>query len=393
MITSEFASHNIFEKLNLLEGRVHSPEIAEKIDLETVDFLKASCSYIRSQIDKSLTVLINGAELTAISTELENSLNQINEFIGDNNAGHITNATNYLYSAISRAKGFPIPTEGNFSFSALVNDFKLLVEQKTKEISKSISEINSSLDSIGGSIKAKETELDKISKTIIEKQTLVDALSGGFQTSFDQIKSVESTKFEDLRLRLQTSIDQKVKDIDEATKLLIDRLAVKEGEAKKLVNVIGNIGASGNYQQIADSHKKAANVWRWVAVGFMSILSGILITTIWLASVDTFNWQLVLLRILSALVLSYPATYASRESSKHRKLENINRKAELELASINPFIENLDDQKKQVIKEKLAEKYFGNKDVSEDKSDGKSDDEVPLGVLERIVKLVNELKK
>ena len=118
----------------------------------------------------------------------------------------------------------------------------------------------------------------------------------------------------------------------------------------------------------------------------MLALSGLLIYTIWDISGDTFDWTKSLVRILAAAALSYPATYAARESSKHRKLENLNRKAELELAAINPFIELLPEQKKQEIKEKLVEKYFGNNQNIISDLDEKGDENISIGTIERIVK-------
>ncbi|MCG8483568.1 MAG: hypothetical protein MJA31_09695, partial [Clostridia bacterium] len=78
--------------------------------------------------------------------------------------------------------------------------------------------------------------------------------------------------------------------------------------------------------------------------------------------------------------------YAARESNKHRKLETKNRTAELELSSINPFIEILDEDKKQSIKEKLVDKYFGN-NQSHDISEGK-EEEVSIVGFEKILKAV-----
>lgn len=393
MKISEFKEHPIFEKLGLLESTVANKDNADKIDLETLDFFKASCSYIRTQLDKALTSLVNTADLSAMSSEIEAAIGQINTYIGNENTGHLTNASNNLFSAISKARNFPIPNhEGGFSYSKVINDFKSLVDQKIDALASSIVEKEEELESLKTELEEKEKELNKISKTIIEKQTIVDGLNTTFQSNFDQIKTTESVKFEEVRNGFQKQIETELKKIDTETNELIDRLDTKETEAKKLVNVIGNIGATGNYQRIAEAHKKAADNWRNIAIGFMTVLSVILLVTIWKIDGSTFNWQISLIRILSALVLTYPATYAARESAKHRKLENLNRKAELELASINPFIEILDDKKKQEIKEKLVEKYFGNNEGYID-SEKEKTDEVSMTIIERLAKLINDIKK
>ena len=126
----------------------------------------------------------------------------------------------------------------------------------------------------------------------------------------------------------------------------------------------------------------------------MIALSGILIYTIWDISGDNFDWTKSLIRILAAAALSYPATYAARESSKHRKLEVLNRKAELELTAINPFIELLPEAKKEAIKEKLVEKYFGNSGNLLNELDDKKEEDVSVSSIERIIKtLIPFIKK
>lgn len=172
----------------------------------------------------------------------------------------------------------------------------------------------------------------------------------------------------------------------------MEELEGKLVEAKKIVNVVGNVGVTGNFQQIANEHKKTADAWRIVAIGFMSILSGLLIYTIWdISHGQTFDWIKSLIRIGAAAALSYPATYASRESSKHRNLEFFNRRNELELASIEPFIELLSDDKKQDIKEKLVEKYFGKNNLPNERSD--VEDDVPVSVVEKIIQSILPIVK
>ena len=144
------------------------------------------------------------------------------------------------------------------------------------------------------------------------------------------------------------------------------------------------MGITGNYQNVADQQKSVANFWRWTALGFMAIMSGLLIWSIIELSSGEFNLYRSLVRILAAAVLTYPAIYASRESAKHRSLEIKNRNLELELASIRPFIELLPEEKKQKIREELAAKYFGNhSNLAEDK---KRDEDVSINGLEKILK-------
>ena len=175
-------------------------------------------------------------------------------------------------------------------------------------------------------------------------------------------------------------------DLEKQSADVIKNLQTKLAEAKELVNIVGNVGVTGNYQKIANQHKESANFFRWVALGFMIVMSGLLIFSIIELSSTDFNLYKSLVRILAAAVLTYPAVYASRESTRHRNLETQNRNLELELASIGPFIELLPEAKKETIKEELVKKYFGQQ--ASIASDKKDDDDVSVNGLEKILKTI-----
>ena len=87
--------------------------------------------------------------------------------------------------------------------------------------------------------------------------------------------------------------------------------------------------------------------------------------TIFISTKNGFDWKLSLFRIGAALVLAIPATYAASESSKHRVAEYRNRQAELELASIDPFLEKMPDEIKNDLKAKLTDRLFGCVNINE----------------------------
>ncbi|CAN0605027.1 unnamed protein product, partial [Ectocarpus sp. 12 AP-2014] len=186
----------------------------------------------------------------------------------------------------------------------------------------------------------------RLLKLIEGKETEIQNLNSTFQTNFNNIKSEHNQSFENDKKTFRSEIDKSKElfrkeidslksGIDTDTTQLVKDLETKLEEAKKIVNVIGNVGVTGNYQIIANEHKDSANFWRWVAIGFMSVFSGLLIWTLIDLSADGFDWTKSLIRLIAAAALSYPATYAAKESTKHRKLETLNRTAELELASVD----------------------------------------------------------
>ena len=114
---------------------------------------------------------------------------------------------------------------------------------------------------------------------------------------------------------------------------------------------------------------------------------GAISLTIFVSVENGFDWKLAIFRLMAALVLIIPATYAAKESSRHRALENHNRRAELELASLDPYLEKLPEDKRNEIKENLTVKFFGLDDGA-----SQSDEPVTYNSLLELIKMAIKSK-
>lgn len=410
MTSSEFENHPVFEKLEQIIIRISEKKVREKIELEKLNFYDSSCKYIKDRIKLTIPVLVPIAELNTISLELENGFAQINAFIGNNNIGHLNNADANINSAMTRIRNLPIPfSKSDFNFTKVISNFEEIVTAKQKQIETENNALKGELESIKLDLVAKQNEIKQVSDLLVAKTNEINNLTSTFQTDHNNIKSTANQNYDADRKTFRSEIttdrntfqseitkdreifrkefDDRILLINNDTSGLVSDINTKLDEAKKLVNVIGNVGITGNYQLIASYHKSSANTWRYIAIFFMTVLSALLIYTIWDIKGANYDWTKSLIRVIAAAALSYPATYAARESSKHRKWETLNRRLELELASIGPFIEILPEDKKQEIKAKLVEKYFGNNNAETEKED-KIDDELSIGGFEKILKAI-----
>ncbi|RRO11751.1 hypothetical protein [Flavobacteriaceae bacterium 14752] len=404
MKSENFENHVLFDKLNALEELLSDQKSEEKIDLENLSYYQTVYSYINQRVKLTIPDLVLKAEFDNLSNEINAGITQINQFLGNNNNGHLTNATNNFNTALSRAKNLPIPvSKADFNFSKKIANFENTAKKKYASLEKEKEDLKKEIDAFRKDLTNKETEIQRLLKLIEGKEAEIQNLNSTFQTNFNNIKSEQKQSFENDKKTYRSEIDKSKelfrKEIDELksgidtdSSKLVEDLEAKLEEAKKIVNVIGNVGVTGNYQIIANEHKQSANFWRWVAIGFMAVFSGLLIWTLIDLSADGFDWTKSLIRLIAAAALSYPATYAAKESTKHRKLETLNRTAELELASVDTFIEMLDLPKKQAIKEKLVDKYFGN-DRSGILGNDKENEELSVSGLERIIKSLSNFGK
>jgi hypothetical protein len=408
MSPENFNSHSVFEKLNQLQD-ILTKNDADIIGIENYTFFGTVHQYIIDKLRITIPLLVQDSELLNIANEIESGTNQINTFLGNKNTGHILNAVNNFHSALSRVRNLPfVISKNDFNFSKAISNFQSTIESAYQKLEDNNKKIQAELLKTQQDLSNQNTKLQDFERQLIAKETEIQNVLATYNTEFESIKVNNSNIFEaeQKRFNEEISLDRKSfkeqlntdkeannkifenqkTELKEASDLVINNLNTKLEEANKIVNIVGNVGVTGNYQKIANQNNKSANFFRWVALGFMILMSILLIWSILDLSSGEFNLYKSLVRILAAAVLTYPAVYAAKESNKHRNLETKNRNLELELASIGPFIELLPDDKKQQIKEELVAKYFGNQvSYTDDKNDN---EDISINALEKIMKAI-----
>jgi len=409
MLSENFTSHTVFEKLQQLEQILIADTAKEKIPVADMAFFDAAYRYLDDRLKLTLPVLVQEAEINGLSNEIDAAMVQINSYLGNNNRGHINNAVNNINSALNRIKNFPFPlSKGDFNFSKSIAGFQHTVQEGYENLKAINEKLAQDLASMQANLDGKQTQLAAIEQKLAAKETEIQNVLNRYNTEFDALKTTANSDIDAEKKKFNESIeaDRKLykeqfeadkennKKVFEEQKAgfekqsteTINSLNAKLAEANKIVNIVGNVGVTGNYQNIANQHKNNADFFRWVALFFMIVMSGLLVWSIIELGNKDFNLYKSLVRVLAAAVLTYPAVYAARESSKHRKLETQNRNLELELASIGPFIELLPEDKKEKIKEELVNKYFGNHNLIPDTKE--DEDDVSVNALEKILKTI-----
>lgn len=407
MNIDQFNNHVIFEKLGQLHQLLELQDTKEKVDIENYTFFYSTYSYIVDRLKLSLPVLINEPELVQLSSEVEAGTAQINAFIGNSNIGHLTNAANNFYSALNRTRNLPFPlSKSDFNFSKSVVSFQQAVKNNYEALDNIFLKLQEELKATQEDLATKQIQISSLEKALSDKQTEIQNVLLNYNAEFEALKmhansTVETERkkfienfdadrkaFTDLinadKETYKTGFETQKLSLEKQSSEVIEGLQIQLSEAKKIVNIVGDVGITGNYQIIANQHKSDANLFRWVTLAIMTVMSGLIVWSIIELSDKDFDIYKSLVRIIAAAVLTYPAIYASRESTKHRNLETKNRNLELELASIGPFIELLPEDTKQKIKEVLVSKYFGK---SEDQDNAKTEDDSISGI-ERILKLI-----
>jgi hypothetical protein len=409
MIADNFKNHQVFEKLQQLNQTLNSDEANEKIQVIDAAFFNTAYKYIVNKLKHTLPILVVETELTALANEIDAGMVQLNSYLGNNNIGHINNAINNFNSIITKVRNFPfLLSKDDFDFSKSIADFQQATHSGYESLKRINEMLGKDLETFQVDLEKNKAQITLLEIKLSEKESEIQNVLTRFNMDFDALKSSANADLNNEMKKINDSIntdreqhkEQFIKNIESNKKVfeehklefekqslnVIAILNSKLAEARKIVNIVGNVGVTGNYQNVANENKKNADNYRKIALGFMLLMSILLIWSIIdISKTGEFNFYKSIARILAAAVLTYPAIYAARESSKHRNLETINRNIELELASIGPFIELLSEDKKEKIKEELVNKYFGNQTSV---TGTKEEDDVSVNALERIFKVV-----
>lgn len=384
----EFKNHPIHQKILELKARCNDAKTKEKIDADLLLIIRTFYQFLNDRLGIAIHSLVNTDELNAIQNELQSTLTHLTEYLTDNDVGRLQTVQQNINNSMPFVRNIPIIlNKAEFNFSEINVNYSDFIETKIAAINDSIAQLNKDIDVSHTQFMSQNNIIDSLKTQLADQQNQTQEIANdfrnylqGIQQEFEQrgilISNAQKQQFEETKTELGMRVN-----------LIIDEIMEKRDMARQMLNVIGQEGTAAHYLITASKHTKTANLFRWISLGLMLIICIFILAMIW-SSQGEFNWQRYALRLLSISIFIYPATYAARESSKHRNLAHQRETAAVELVSIEPFIELLDDTKKQEIKEKLTEKYFGNGHSHPQQTNVTDSETVPIDMIERIIKLI-----
>jgi hypothetical protein len=310
--------------------------------------------------------LISFSQLNGLQSGLASIVSEMTAFHSDKNVAHLSNTSSTIDTQVIPNMAAFVPRLRNITAgksSELFEDLRSRSIEALKALAKD-------KDALEQSLAAMTTRVTEQDKRVGELGTAVDAQKKEAIAVTAEVKGEYAKTEKALREEFNTALreaeskhqQQLVNTGDQASEHLTE-LTKKLEEAKKIVQIIGNVGVTGNYQKIAIEESKSANFWRWATVGFFGV--GVLLAVIaffvhFVQGVSAEDFWTFAMRFVTAVVIASPAFYTARESARHRTNADRARQRELELASLGPFIELMEDEKKEAIREKLVDRYFGN---------------------------------
>lgn len=300
--------------------------------------------------------------LRQIDANLQNVWNELNAFQSNSNAGHLTNAASNLDGALTVASWafFSRSTKGSRAYGESVASVQKAAEG-------SIAKLQSKAGGVGSRFTAFENKLESLEKRAEGSEGRLSALSSEADAQLAEIRSEFASIKTEIEQERQQDRDSRGAELEEFLSVqksyaeeITKKIGEHEDEARKILQIVGNIGLTGNYLNRASAEKTQADILRLGAIVFFVAGAAILGFSV----IGSFQGQItpveLVARAFAALTISAPAFYLAKESARHRTNSDKAKQTELELASLTPFLNSLPEEQKQEVIASLSSSYFGS---------------------------------
>lgn len=338
-------------------------------------FLRVS-SFIAQTIDHADGTIWTPSAMGTAQTVVNQLKTGLDQFIATNAISHLESAAD---TALDQFRGAFIPRL-NLTSKKLADAFTKFcetaegtirsLEEQDRAIKNKEGEITKTQQDFTAKIKELGDQIDEF-KVVFEAQKkrvddLVTTQSQAFQnsqteraTSYTQEAATRKQSFQEWT----ESADKKLDVILKATQASADQhLAEMEkhkARAKEILGIVASSGVAGHYKNTALRELISAEALRVLALGCFGVMAYVIYHVVESLSTPTFRWEMGLFRVGVGLALLVPAYYCARESAKHREAEKRNRRLQIELATIEPYLEKIkDDPTMREILKKKADSYF-----------------------------------
>ena len=338
------------------------------------------------------------------------AFNKFRDSIGDNPVSK--NTKNYIESFIKSFENYKVVldkgsieeiAEAILNVCSSVNHLDLFVKDVDEQTKSYMNELSSSSNALR----------KKIESSSILKVTLTDKVRSNFSSDMQDYRSFKkqlkdtNEKLEQLNRKVKKSLDEsevkansltkKIESLEETYKRKIGAISLAYEEELKAINdknaqldtLLGNAAGRvivSEYAVSAEQEKIAAEWLRGGSLFCMAIIIGIAGYSFYESIHQSFDLSNSLLRLALVFLLSVPAAYLARESTKHRQQQYTHLQTSLDLKAINPYIASLPEEEQHKIKSEIAQRIFAPKDFQ-----SIDNESYPINSQELVMALISKL--
>lgn len=266
----------------------------------------------------------------------------------------------------------------------LTTEIEELKEKTTDEFKKIKENDNNELEIIN---KKQEETQNNINDQIVEFNAKISEMQNTIDLKNEELENLKDSYNKTLE-NIQQNYENKIMSLEsQATDdfdKIKDDISKKDEKISELIGIIGNKANVGEYKTNADKAHTERVRWQIATV----IIFGIAFVMMGLITLFTKDYNITTLaRYVVSVILLGMSGYTAKQASNQRKDEIYFRKQQLELASIDIYLDDMPDDIKVEIKKDLSNKIFGQAgETYKNKYDDSSNE-----TLDKISKIIENM--
>ena len=388
--TERIENHAVFGVLDAVRQQIAAitqdpPDGAEPA--QSFERLKWVVDYTGLALSAVDPALVHPGPLNNVQQSLSQVQSELNSYSADRSAKRLESANSYVDNVLLQLAQVPKPhtDEQLDGLRDSLTSFRRATGQLLRNAQEDAARAQSEVDGLRSRVQELQadiaTQKGRLDTAITQFQQQFSQAEDARRASHATDEKARATAFAEEQTERREEFDGQVETQSAAIKELIGQWdsAMKEVRssaeldtknlllrmeehrkyAERLVGIITDTGMAGGFQRVANEELAAAKSWRKLAVGAMVGLIAFAVLSFLYTFQGTFEWPMFAGRVFVTLTFGVLAAYAAKQADEHLQNERHNRRLELEIASIDPYLAPLPEETRFDVKRALAERMFG----------------------------------
>lgn len=244
-------------------------------------------------------------------------------------------------------------TKQRNSLESEIQDISNYIKEKKQNIENNNSDLNTKITNINSDINNLKSQYEQIKQN---SNNIIDDCTKKINECIQNENDKLSKKYDEIKVDFEENYNKLSEDYKRKFDNLLNDIEQKDTKISQLIGIVGEKTRIGEYKKNADSSHKERIVWQFITV---LLFLGAFIVMIYVTFISKNYDKFTIIKYIVSALLMGAATYTAKQASNSRKDEIYFRKQELELASIDVYLENMNDDSREEIKKTLATKMFG----------------------------------
>ena len=225
----------------------------------------------RTLLQKTPSQFVSSHGLAQLLGGFQNTYNELTAYQSDKNVAHIQNAkANIEQGVMPFLWAFAsLPPEDNAGQVVdLVNQVSRSAAEAIEQVLSRRNQYAEKIDEFSRQIQTVQAQIEAHAQIIAQQKAEVGAAVAVIHKENTEREIQQVTSFEALLKKFKESFDSTHENAHVAQEEILLALRNNQTDAARIVQVVGNIGTTGNYQKIANLEGSQANLWRRVTIFF-----------------------------------------------------------------------------------------------------------------------------